>query len=58
MTKLKPPFRWPLVYNSGTASRVDAERSFSKTPMKITGSEVKSVLNMESDHDSYREVPV
>ena len=56
--RLKPPLRWPFLYSSGTASRVDADRSFSNTPMKMTGSEVKSVLNMLSDHDSYSEVPV
>jgi hypothetical protein len=31
---------------------VDACRSFSKIPMKITGSEVKRVLNMAKLHDS------
>ncbi len=46
---LKAADRCPLAYNSGTARRVDAAMSFSKTPKKITGKEVKSWLKLASN---------
>jgi hypothetical protein len=55
---LKPSFRWPWLYNSGTANKVVALRSCSKMPRKITGSEVKRVLKTVKDVDSKSEVPV
>jgi hypothetical protein len=49
---LNPPFLCPFVYSSGTASNVLAAKSFSNTPMKITGSEVNNVLNILKLQDS------
>jgi hypothetical protein len=55
---LNPSFRWPWMYSSGTANKVDALRSCSKMPRNITGSDVKSVLKTVKDVDSNSEVPV